>query len=146
MKIINKSASYDYNLFEKFEAGIELNGAEVKAIRLGQANLNGSFVRIMGIEAYLVNAKIFPYKYSRPEGYDETRTRKLLLHKKEILAIKSKADGEGLTVVPISLYIKNRLIKLELALAKGKKKFEKKESIKTKDIQRDIEAEMSPKN
>jgi len=146
MKIINRSASYDYNLFEKFEAGITLNGAEVKAIRLGQANINGSFVRIVGIEAYLVNAKIFPYKYARPEGYDETRSRKLLLHKKEILAIKSKAEGEGLTVVPLSLYIKNRLIKLELALAKGKKKFEKKESIKRKDILRDVEAEMSPKN
>ncbi len=146
MKIINRSASYDYHLFEKFEAGINLNGAEVKAIRLGNANLNGSFVRIIGSEAYLVNAKIFPYQYSRPEGFDETRTRKLLLHKKEIIAIKSKAEGEGLTVVPISLYIKDRLIKLELALAKGKKQFEKKEAIKRKDIGRDLEAEMSPKS
>lgn len=145
-KITNRSAFYNYYLFERFEAGINLNGAEVKATRLGQANLNGSFVRIIGSEAYLVNVKISPYKYARPEGYDETRTRKLLLHKKEILAIKSKAEGEGLTIVPVSLYTKDRLIKLELALAKGKKQFEKKEAKKRQDIEREIEAEMNLKN
>lgn len=145
MKIVNRNAFYDYRLFEKFEAGINLTGAEVKAIREGLANLKGSFVRIIGSEAYLVNAKIFPYKYARPEGYDETRTRKLLLHKKEILAIKSKAEGQGLTVIPLSFYLKNSLIKLELALAKGKKQFEKKQALKRKDLQRDVEKELSPK-
>lgn len=142
MKIVNRSAFYNYHLFERFEAGINLNGAEVKAVKMGQANLNGSFVRIIGTEAYLVNAKIFPYKYARPEGYDETRTRKLLLHKKEIIAIKSRAEGEGLTVVPLSLYTKTGLIKLELALAKGKKQYEKKEALKRKDIEREIEQEL----
>lgn len=140
MKIINRKAGYNYELKERFEAGIHLQGAEVKAVRLGHADLSGSFVRIIGSEAYLVNAKIFPYKYARPEDYNPTRTRKLLLHKKQIISLKSQSEGLGLTVVPISLYTKNHLIKLELATAKAKKKFEKKKAIKRKDIERDIEA------
>jgi len=87
MKIVNKKAFFDYEILERFEAGINLIGAEVKAIRLGHADLTGSFVKIIGSEAYLVNAKIFPYKFSRVEGYSEDRTRKLLLHKKELLKI-----------------------------------------------------------
>ena len=141
MKITNRKAFYDYNILERFEAGINLSGAEVKAIRLGQADLTGSFVKIIGSEAYLVNSKVFPYQAARSEGYDERRTRKLLLHKKEILALKSKMEGENLSVVPLSLYTKNRFIKLQLALGKGKKKYEKKQAIKKKDIQREIEQE-----
>ncbi|MBI3070107.1 MAG: SsrA-binding protein, partial [Candidatus Levybacteria bacterium] len=90
MKITNKRAFYDYRLLDRFEAGINLIGSEVKAVRLGHADLTGSHVRILGSEAYLLNAKIFPYQYARPEGYDEKRTRKLLLHKSEIIALKSK--------------------------------------------------------
>jgi len=139
MKIINRKASYDYEIEEKFEAGINLQGAEVKAARLGHADLTGSFARIMGNEAYLINAKIFPYQYARPQEYDPKRTRKLLLHKKQIIAIKSKTEGANLTIVPVSMYTRNNLIKIELALGKPKKKFEKKEAIKRKDIERDIE-------
>jgi SsrA-binding protein len=139
MKITNKRAFFDYQILEKFEAGINLFGAEVKAVRLGHADLTGSHVRIMGDEAYLINAKIFPYQYSRPENYDEQRTRKLLLHKKEIIALKSKTEGQSLTLVPVSLYTTKSFIKLEIALGKGKKQFDKKESIKKKDIQRQIE-------
>lgn len=142
MKIINKRAFYDYQLLERFEAGINLNGAEVKAIRLGHADLKGSFVKIIGSEAYLVNAKIFPYQYARPEGFGETRTRKLLLHKKEIIALRSKLEGSGLTIVPVSLYTTRNLIKVELALAKGKKKYDKKEAIKKRDEQRDLDIEL----
>ena len=87
----------------------------------------------------MVNANIFPYEYARPEGYDARRTRKLLLHKKEIIALKSKMEGSSLTIVPVSLYTSHNLIKLELALAKAKKKFEKRAAIKEKDIDRDIE-------
>jgi len=145
-KITNKRAFYDYQLLERLEAGVNLVGAEVKAVRLGHADLTGSFVRIMGSEAYLVNAKIFPYQYARPEGYDERRTRKLLLHKNEIIAIKSKTEGANLAIVPVSLYIKHGFIKLELALGKGKKEYDKRRAIKQKDIERDIEAELSPKN
>lgn len=142
MKIVNKQAYFNYEIKEKFEAGINLYGGEVKALRLGHADLSGSFVKIIGSEAYLVNAKIYPYKFASAQNYDEKRTRKLLLHKKEIVALKSKMEGENLSVVPVSLYLKDRLIKVELALAKGKKKYDKKESIKKKDIQRELEKEL----
>lgn len=142
MEITNKRAFYDYELQNRFEAGINLYGSEVKAVRQGHVDLNGSFVRIIGLEAYLVNAKIFPYKYARPEGYEEKRTRKLLMHKKEILALKSKTDGSNLTLVPVSLYLKHGFIKLQIAIGKGKKKYEKRAAIKKKDQTRDLEAEL----
>lgn len=142
MKIVNRRAFYDYRILDRFEAGINLNGAEVKAVRLGHADLTGSFVKIIGSEAYLVNAKIFPYEYARPEGYDTGRTRKLLLHKREIIVIKSKTEGSNLTTVPISLYTTKHLIKVELALARGKKQYDKKEAIKQKDIKRELEEEL----
>ncbi len=146
MKIVNKRAFFDYKILNRLEAGIALTGAEVKAVRLGHADLTGSHVRIVGSECYLINAKIFPYQYARPNEYDEKRTRKLLLHKKEIISIKSKIEGEGLTVIPISLYTSKHFIKAELALAKGKKKYEKKEAIKKKDIERDMAEEISEKS
>ncbi|MDP2638113.1 MAG: SsrA-binding protein SmpB [Candidatus Levybacteria bacterium] len=142
MKITNKRAFFDYQILERLEAGINLYGSEVKAVRLGHADLSGSHVRIMGSEAYLINAKIFPYEYSRPENYDEKRTRKLLLHKKEIIALKSKAEGQKLALVPISLYTTKSFIKLEIGIGKGKKEFDKKESIKKKDIERQVEQEL----
>lgn len=142
MKIINRKAPFDYQLLDHFEAGINLFGAEVKAVREGHVDLSGSFVRFLGSEAYLVNANIFPYKYARPESYDERRTRKLLLHKKEIISLKSKMEGSSLTIVPISVYTTHGLIKVELALAKSKKKFEKRESIKKRDINREIAEEL----
>lgn len=142
MRIFNKRATYDYELKEHFEAGITLLGAEVKAVRLGHADLTGSHVRIIGTEAYLVGASIFPYQYARPEKYDERRTRKLLLHKAQILNFRHKMEGQNLTLVPISLYTTGALIKLEIALGKGKKQYQKKESKKRKDIQRDVEREL----
>ena len=114
MKITNKKAFYDFQIMERIEAGIILNGAEVKAIREGHADLSGTFVRIIGSEAYLINAKIFPLPYARSEGYDETRTRKLLLHKNEIIALKGRMDGSGLSLVPLSIYEKKHLMKLEI--------------------------------
>lgn len=143
MKISNRRAFYDYEIQDKFEAGINLTGSEVKAVRGGHGDLTGSFVRIIGSEAYLVNAKIFPYQYMRPDGYDERRSRKLLLHKKEIISLKSKIEGSNLSLVPLSLYTKGHLIKLEVALGKGKKVFEKKEAKKKKDLAREIEAELT---
>ena len=139
MKITNQKAFYDYEILEKFEAGINLMGAEVKAVRLGNVDLTGSFTKIMGSEAYLINAKIYPYEYARPENYDIKRTRKLLLHKKQIIGLKSKVEATSLTIVPISLYTTHNLIKAELALAKPKKKFNKKEAIKRRDIDRETE-------
>ena len=143
MKISNKRAFYDYLITDKFEAGINLNGAEVKAVKMQHADLTGSYVRIIGSEAYLINAKIFPYEYARPEGYDDTRTRKLLLHKSEIISLKSKTAGANLALVPISLYDKHGLIKLEVGVGKGKKQYDKKEAKKKADLDREIEQELA---
>jgi SsrA-binding protein len=139
MKITNKRAFYDFEVHERLEAGINLTGAEVKALREGHADLTGAFVKIMGSEAYLINSKIFPYQYARPDNYDPGRSRKLLLHKKEILTLKHKIEGANLTLVPIAWYTNNRLIKLEIALGKSKKKFEKKKALKEKDLDREQE-------
>lgn len=143
MKISNKKAFHNYQITERVEAGINLLGSEVKAVREGMADLTGSFVKIIGSEAYLINAKIFPYKYARPDGYDERRSRKLLLHKKEILTIKHRMDGSNLSVVPISIYTTKAFIKVELGLGKGKKEYQKKETKKKKDLQRSIKQELS---
>ena len=143
MKITNKKAYFDYQILETFEAGMNLYGSEVKAVRLGRADLTGSFVKIIGSEAYLVNAKIFPYQSGQIENYDERRTRKLLLHKQEIIALKSKTDGANLTLVPVSLYFKHGFLKLEIGLGKGKKKYEKRETIKKRDIRRNLEQELA---
>ncbi len=140
MKITNRRAFYDYEIFERLEAGINLLGAEVKAVKSGHVDLTGSHVRIIGNEMYLLNAKIFPYQYARPETYDERRTRKLLMHKKEITALRSKMEGSRLTIVPTSLYTTSlNLIKVELALARGKKEFDKRQAIKKRDLDREIE-------
>jgi len=139
VKVINRKAHFEYELTDKFEAGINLYGFEVKAVKLGHADLSGSFVKIIGSEAYIVNSKIFPYKFAQSEGYEEGRTRKLLLHKKEIVGLKSKADGEGLAIVPISIYTTAKgLIKVELALGKGKKKWDKREAIKKREIRKSL--------
>lgn len=143
MKITNKKAYFDYELTETFEAGINLFGFEVKSVRLGKADLTGSFVRIIGFEAYLVNAKIFPYQNAQIENYDDHRTRKLLLHKNQIISLKSKIEGSNLSLIPVSLYLKHGFIKLEVGLGKGKKKYDKKESIKKKDILRDTQREIA---
>jgi SsrA-binding protein len=140
VKITNQKAFYDYELLEKFEAGINLMGSEVKAVRLGHADMAGSFVKIRGSEAYLFNMKIFPYKYARPDGYDEKRTRKLLLHKKEIVALKNKTEATNLTLVPLTMYTTHSFIKVQLAIGKPKKQFDKRASIKKRDQQRDLES------
>ena len=140
MKITNQKAFYDYEILDRFEAGINLMGAEVKAVRLGKVDLTGSFVKVRGSETYLINAKIYPYEFARPEGYDLKRTRKLLLHKKQIVVLKSKTEATTLTIVPLCVYTTKKFIKVELALAKPKKQFNKKESIKRRDIDRDTQA------
>jgi SsrA-binding protein len=146
MKITNRKAFFDYELLDRIEAGINLLGSEVKAVRQGHVDLNGSFVRISGSEAYLINAKILPYKYARPDTYDERRTRKLLLHKKEIIALKSKTEGANLTIVPVSLYTTGTHIKAELAIAKSKKEFDKRKAIKKRDLERIVEETVSDKH
>jgi len=141
MRIVSRRAPHDYTILDRFEAGAHLLGAEVKSLRAGHASLEGAFVRLMGSEAYLVNAQIFPYVYARPESYDPKRTRKLLLHKKEIIRLKSKLEGSNLTLVPLAWYNKGPLVKLEIGLARGKKQYEKKAAKKQADIKRELEQE-----
>ena len=142
MKILNKRAPFDYELLDKIEAGIALYGYEVKAVRLGHADLTGSYVRIMGSEAYLINAKIFPYEYARPENYELKRTRKLLMHKKEIMSLKGKVEATNLTIVPLSMYTTRTFIKVGLAIAKPKKQFDKRQTIKKRDQNRQLEEDL----
>jgi SsrA-binding protein len=136
MIIINKKAKFNYTLFESYEAGIVLSGSEAKSIRTQKVDMSNSYAKIIDGEIFLVNTNIpIPGK----KDYDSTHTRKLLLHKKEILSIQTKIKANKLTLVPVKLYNKGNLFKLELALAKSKKRFEKKEDIKKKDIEREIE-------
>jgi SsrA-binding protein len=139
MKIFNKKATFEYEILERLEAGVNLTGAEVKSIKGGHAQLTGAFVRIIGSEAYLVNAQIFPYMYARPEGYDPRRTRKLLLHKAELIRLKSKLEGANLTLIPLSWYTRGPLVKLEVGLARGKKEYEKREVKRREDQRRELE-------
>ena len=142
MKIYNRKFRRDYEEIEKYEVGISLTGAEVKSVRAGRIKLEDSFVKILGSEVYLLNAEIQIYEYARPQGYDLRRTRKLLLHKKEIIRLKTKLSASGrLTIVPVSCYNKAGLVKLEIALAKGRRGMEKKKLEKAKDIKREEERE-----
>lgn len=137
MQITNKKARFDYRLFDKYEAGVSLTGAEVKAIRAGHVDISQAYGKIINGEIYLLNASFTGEGVSHP-----TRTRKLLLHKKQIISILTKIKQKKLTLVPTKLYTKGRLIKAEIALAKTKRKFEKKEAIKRKDIEREIKREL----
>lgn len=139
MKIVNRKAHFDYSLGEKFEAGIKLTGAEVKAVRQGSVSLADSYVKIIGQEAFLINAFIAPYEFADHQGYDPKRSRKLLLHKKETLALLTKMKQTNLTLVPVSMYTIRQLVKLEVALARGKKKWDKRRALKEKTIKREEE-------
>ncbi len=143
MRILNKRARFEYELMgEGVEAGISLKGAEAKSIREGRGDISQAFVKILGNEAFLVNANIPAQGLA---NYDSTRTRKLLLHHQEILSLLTKMKQKKLQIVPIRMYNKRRLIKIYLELGKPKRKFEKKEAIKRKDIERDIEKEFRGK-
>ena len=145
MKIINKRAFYNYEILKSLETGIYLNGAEVKSVKGGRMSLEGSFVKIIGSEVYLVNAEIYAYPYARPEGYEARRTRKLLLHKKEILSLKTKMKSEKLTIVPLECYNSHGWVKMKIGLAKGKKEYEKREKIKRRDMDREVARELRGK-
>ena len=145
MKIINKKAYHEYTILETYEAGVNLTGPEVKSVKGNRMSLDSSFVKIIGSEIYLVNAQIFLYPYTRPEGYNDKRSRKLLLHKKEIITLKTKLASTNLTLVPLECYNSHGLIKLKIALAKGKREFEKREKIRRRDIDRDVQRELKGK-
>ncbi len=136
--IQNRKAHFNYELKDKYEAGLELFGHEVKSLRAGQGNLLGAHVIIRGGEAYIVGMDIPPYqpKNLRDE-YDSMRTRRLLLKKSEIMELAKAGDTKGLTIVPVVLYSKGPRLKLEIAVARGKKEYDKRESIKKKDLDRE---------
>ena len=135
----NRRARFDYEILDTYEAGVVLKGHEVKSIKTGHISLKGSFVTAKGEELYLTNANIPLYTHAgKLASYDPTASRKLLLHKKEIKHLLGRMRTEGLTLVPLSVYNKNRHIKLFFALAKGKKKHDKRESIKERDDRRRI--------
>lgn len=138
----NRKARFNYEILEKYETGIEFLGTEVKSVRGGQMSLEGSFVIVRGDEAFLINANIPPYQVKNaPKDYDPLRNRKLLLTKKEIAELAGSEKNKSLTIVPISVYNKNRKIKLEIALVKGKKKFDKRETLKKRDTDRELRRE-----
>ncbi len=138
MKISNKKASFDYDILETFEAGVVLTGAEVKSVKEGRANLTDSFVKVIDGDLYLVNAEIPKYKYSSDEFYDSRRSRKLLVKKKELVQIDSKLKSKRLTLIPVAIYTKGKLIKVEVGFAKGRKRHEKKEREKKRDMDREL--------
>ena len=135
----NRKAFHEYHILEEFEAGIQLRGSEVKSIREGKASLKQSYILIRRGEAWLRGAHIASYSHTGYEGHEPVRDRKLLLHKKEIYKINSKLAEKGLTAVPIKLYFKGGFIKLEFGLAKGKKLYDKRDTKKKQDVQRDIQ-------
>lgn len=138
--IRNKKATFNYEILEKFEAGIVLFGYEVKAIRTGKASLVGAYIVLREGEAFLKGATISFYQEANtPESYNPERERKLLLNKKELAKIEKELNTAGLTVVPLSLYNEKSKIKLEIALVRGKKKVDKRETLKKRDVKRDID-------
>jgi len=135
----NKKAHFNYEILEKFDAGMELFGYEVKSLKERNGSLEGAYVIVRGGEAFLINAEIPPYQpKNAPDNYDPRRNRRLLLTKKEIAEIASAEATKGLTVVPISVYSKGRKLKLSLGIGKGKKKADKRQSIKKRDTEREL--------
>ncbi len=138
--IENRKARFNYEVLEEFEAGIELLGFEVKSVRAGAGKLEGSHVIVRGGEAYVVGMSISPYQPANmPKEYEQTRTRKLLLTKKEIETLAGIEKQKGLTIVPLSMYSKSRKLKLKIAIVRGRKKYDKREVLKKRDTSREIQ-------
>ncbi len=137
MEIVNKKAYFNYFIESSIEAGIVLKGTEIKSVRKGSVNLTDSYVRIKNNEAYIINMFIDKYDEGNIFNHDPTRERKLLLHKKEIKRLLELTSRDGYTLVPVKLYIKNDKAKISIGIAKGKKLYDKRETIKKRDLERD---------
>lgn len=142
----NKRASFDYFIEDKIEVGVVLEGCEVKSVRLGKISINESYVIIRGNEAFLIGAHIAQYDKGSYNNKESTRTRKLLLHKYEINKLRGKIESKGYTLVPLKVYFKDALIKIEIGLCKGKKLFDKRRSIKDKEEKRNIQRTLKENN
>ena len=134
----NKKAFHDYNVLDTFEAGIVLNGDEVKSIRAGQANLKGSFVDVFHDEAFMNEVHVSRYKHSARKDYNPTQKRKLILHKKEIIKIANAVNEKGVTAIPLELYLKRGLIKVSIGICRGKKLYEKRDVLKRRSQEMEI--------
>lgn len=134
----NRRARFDYEILETMEAGIVLTGGEIKSVRNGQVNLKGSFIVIRGGEVWMNHAHIAPYKYAPQEGYEPRRHRKLLLKKTEIEKLAGVVDGKSATIVPLEIYLSHNRAKVKIGLCRGKKKYDKRETIKKRDQDRQI--------
>ena len=141
MKVVtqNKKAFHDYFILDTYEAGIELKGTEIKSVRLGHANLKDAFIRFKNDEAFIENMHIAPYEQGNIFNHEPLRNRKLLLHKKQIKKLQREVKENGLTVVPTKLYFNTSKLKVEIALARGKKLYDKRQDLKAKDAKRDME-------
>lgn len=139
---LNKKARHSYDILETVEAGIVLGGPEVKSLRNGGGNIKDSFALVKNAEAFINNLHISPYIQANIFNYEPTRQRKLLLHKREILRLSAKVKEKGLTLVPLSLYLKGNIVKVELGLAKGRRTHSKKEAIKERDVKREMAREV----
>jgi len=142
MEILNRKAKFNYFIEEEIECGIALSGNEVKSIKDGSCNIKDSYARIKNNEVYLINMFVKKYKDSSIFASEETRERKLLLHKKQILKLKDKIEKEGYTLIPLKIYLSKNKIKVLLGVCKGKKNYDKRETIKERDIKRKIEKEL----
>jgi len=138
----NRKAKFEYFLVETFEAGISLQGSEIKSIRAGQVSLTEAFVQIDGKDAWLLNAHVSPYEQANRFNHDPVRPRRLLLHKKEIRKLWDDVRQKGMTIIPTRVYLKNGRAKVEIALARGKKTYDKREAIAKRDRERDSAREM----
>lgn len=137
--IQNKKVHFNYEILERFDAGIELLGTEVKALRAGRGSLEGAHVTVRGGEAYLVGATVQPYQTGNmPKGYDATKNRRLLLTQSEITELAAQESKKGLTIVPVSVYNKGHKLKVEIAVVRGKKEHDKRETIKKREAERDV--------
>lgn len=139
MEIINRKARFDYEIEDEYEAGIVLKGTEIKSIRNGKANIKDSYAIIRNSELYLLNSNVSIYEEGNRFNHEETRTRKLLMHKKEILKLRDKIEKEGYTLIPLRMYFKGSRLKVLIGLAKGKKNYDKREAIKKRDTEREMQ-------
>jgi SsrA-binding protein len=144
--IQNRKARYDYAILDCYEAGIELQGTEVKSLRQGGANLKDSYARVEQNEAFLHNLHINEYEQGNQYNHEPTRKRKLLLHKHEINRLRSKVEERGLTLVPLKLYFKRGKVKVELAVAKGKREYDRRHDIAKRDAQREMQVALKERN
>ena len=138
----NRKARYDYFLFDTYEAGISLLGSEIKSVRAGQVSIKEAYVRVDGEQAWLIDAHISPYDQANRFNHEPRRPRKLLLHKKEIRKIYDEVRKKSVTIIPTRLYLKDGLAKIEIAVARGKKKFDKRQTISERDTKRMIERQL----